>query len=161
MRPIRVLVLSCALLTTGAAAARAQATVRGGALALGDLSKSLEDLAQKVSPSVVQIFVTGYAPQEEQHETGSGEPTMERSSGSGVVLDAEGFIVTNAHVVENATRLEVELPIAATGGAAGRSIIKRRGRLVAAKIVGIDHETDLAVVKVDAAGLPALPFGDS
>jgi serine protease Do len=158
---MRVLVLWCILLITGAATAHSQTTSRGGAIALGDLSKSLQDLAQRVSPSVVQIFVTGYAPQEEQRETGSGEPTVERSSGSGVVLDAEGFIVTNAHVVENATRLEVELPIAATGGAPGRSIIKRRGRLVPAKIVGIDHETDLAVVKVEAAGLPALPFGDS
>jgi serine protease Do len=161
MLPVRILVLSWALLLPGASIAAAQATARGGALALGELSKSLQELAQKVSPSVVQIFVTGYAPPEEQKETGSGEPTMERSSGSGVVLDAEGFIVTNAHVVENATRLEVELPIAATGGAPGHSVMKRRGRLVGAKIVGIDHETDLAVIKVDAAGLPTLPFGDS
>jgi serine protease Do len=161
MLRIRVLVLSCTLLLTGATVAHAQATARGGEIGLGDLSKSLQDLAQKVSPSVVQIFVTGYAPQDEQKETGSGEPTMERSSGSGVVLDADGYIVTNAHVVENATRLEVELPVAATGGAPGHSIIKRRGRLVVAKIVGVDHETDLAVVKVDATGLPALSFGDS
>src|SRR5207237_7823807 len=65
------------------------------------------------------------------------------------------------HVVWNATRMDVELPFAATGGAQGRSIIKRRGRLVAANIVGIDHETDLAVIKVDAAGLPTVPLGDS
>ncbi|PYR94718.1 MAG: peptidase S1 [Acidobacteria bacterium] len=161
MPRIRVLVLSCALLLAGATAADAQAPSRGSTLALGELSKSLQDLAEKVSPSVVQIFVTGYAPPEEQNETGSAEPTMQRSSGSGVVLDADGFIVTNAHVVENATRLDVELPFAATGGAQGRSIIKRRGRLVAAKIVGIDHETDLAVIKVDAAGLPTVPLGDS
>jgi serine protease Do len=161
MLRIRVLVLSCALLLSAPAAAHAQAAARGGTLALSDLSKSFQDLAQKVSPSVVQIFVTGYAPPEEQHDTGSGEPTLERSSGSGVVLEADGFIVTNAHVIENATRLDVELPITATGGAQGRSIIKRRGRLVPAKIVGIDHETDLAVIKVDAAGLPTLPFGDS
>jgi serine protease Do len=161
MPRIRVLVLSCALFITPATVADAQAPKRGTALALGELSKSLQDLAEKVSPSIVQIFVTGYAPQAEQNETGSAEPTMERSSGSGVVLDAEGFIVTNAHVVENATRLDVELPISATGAAPGHSIIKRRGRMVAAKIVGIDHETDLAVIKVDAAGLPTLPFGDS
>jgi serine protease Do len=161
MLPIRVVVLLCALLLTGAAGVHAQSAARGRELALGDLSKSLQDLAERVSPSIVQIFVTGYAPQEEQNETTPGEPTVERSSGSGVVLDADGFIVTNAHVVENATRLDVELPIAATGAAAGRSIIKRRGRLVVGKIVGIDHETDLAVIKVEAAGLPTLPFGDS
>ena len=80
MPRIRVLVLSCALLLAGATAADAQAPSRGSTLALGELSKSLQDLAEKVSPSVVQIFVTGYAPPEEQNETGSAEPTMQRSS---------------------------------------------------------------------------------
>ncbi|HEY7056723.1 MAG TPA: trypsin-like peptidase domain-containing protein, partial [Vicinamibacterales bacterium] len=134
---------------------------RAAALALGDLSKSLEALASKVSPSVVQIFVTGYAPPEEQQEGGTGEPAIERSSGSGVIVDSDGYIVTNAHVVENATRLEVELSSAASGVPVGRSIVKRRGRIVGARIVAIDHETDLAVVKVDATGLPTLPIGDS
>lgn len=129
--------------------------------ALGELSRSLQDLAEKVSASVVQIFVTGYAPPEEQNQRTTGDPVIERSSGSGVILDADGYIVTNAHVIENATRLEVELPFAASGGAPARSIVKRRGRVVAAKIVAIDHETDLAVVKVEAKGLPTLPFGDS
>ena len=44
-------------------------------------------------------------------ETATGEPQLERSSGSGVIVDADGYIVTNAHVVENATRIEVELPL--------------------------------------------------
>ena len=78
-----------------------------------------------------------------------------------MILDPDGYIVTNAHVVEYATRLEVELPFAATGGAPGRSIVRRRGRNVGAQVVAIDHETDLAVVKVEAKGLPALPIGDS
>jgi serine protease Do len=134
---------------------------RAAALALGELSKSLEALASKVSPCVVQIFVTGYAPPEEQQEGGTGEPAIERSSGSGVIVDPDGYIVTNAHVVENATRLEVELSSAASGVPVGRSIVKRRGRIVGARIVAIDHETDLAVVKVDASGLPTLAIGDS
>src|SRR5262245_35354978 len=131
------------------------------ALALGELPQALEELAAKVSPCVVQIFVTGYAPPEEQQERATGEPTVEQSSASGVVVDPDGLIVTNAHVVENATRLEVELSFAATGGDPGRSTVKRRGRVVAAAVVAIDKETDLAVVKVEAHGLPALPFGDS
>jgi serine protease Do len=129
--------------------------------ALSDLSRSLQDLATKVSPSVVQIFVTGYAVPDEEDQGATGEPHVERSNGSGVIVDADGYIVTNAHVVENATRIEVELPFEATGGAPGRSILKRRGRIVGAQIVAIDHETDLAVVKVEARGLPALAFGDS
>jgi serine protease Do len=109
----------------------------------------------------VQIFVTGYPEPDEEDRVTTGEPKLEHSSGSGVVVDADGYIVTNAHVVENATRIEVELPIEATGGALGRSIIKRRGRTVGAQVVAIDHETDLAVVKVEARGLPVLAFGDS
>ena len=128
---------------------------------LGDLSRSLEDLSQKVSASVVQIFVTGYAAPDEDDPRGGGQPVLERSSGSGVVVDADGYIVTNAHVVEHASRLEVELPFAATGGDRGESIIARRGRTIGAQIVAIDHETDIAVIKVEAKALPALPFGDS
>jgi serine protease Do len=128
---------------------------------LADLSRSLQDLSEKVSPSVVQIFVTGYLPRDVEDRTERGDPALERTSGSGVIVDADGYIVTNAHVVENATRLEVELPLAATGGAAGKSIVKRRGRIVGAQVVAIDQETDIAVIKVDARGLPVLPFGDS
>jgi serine protease Do len=125
---------------------------------LADLSRSLQDLTAKVSPSVVQIFVTGYPAPDEEDQRAGAEPQLERSSGSGVVVDADGYIVTNAHVVENATRVEVELPIES---APGRSIIKRRGRTVGAQVVAIDHETDIAVVKVDAHGLRPLQFGDS
>jgi serine protease Do len=128
---------------------------------LADLSRSLQELADKVSPAVVQIFVTGYGVRDDEDPAAKGEPVLERSSGSGVIVDGAGYIVTNAHVIENATRLEVELPLAAKEGASGRSIIKRRGRIVGAQIVAIDRETDIAVIKVEARGLPALPFGDS
>jgi serine protease Do len=139
----------------------AAAQTRATSPALADLSRSLQDLAAKVTPAVVQIFVTGYTAPDEDNQTAAGEPALERTSGSGVIVDAEGYIVTNAHVVENATRLEVDLPLAATGGASGRSIIKRRGRTVGAQVVAIDRETDIAVIKVEARGLPTLTFGDS
>src|SRR3954468_22054035 len=128
---------------------------------LADFSRSLQDLAAKVSPSIVQIFVTGYPTPDEETQIASVEPQLERSSGSGVIVDPDGYIVTNTHVVENATRIEVELPADPAGATRGRSILRRRGRTVGAQIVAIDHETDIAVVKVDARGLPALPFGDS
>jgi serine protease Do len=129
--------------------------------ALADLSRSFEDLAQKVSPSVVQIFVTGYALPDDNNETAGGDPVIERGSGSGVIVSADGYIVTNAHVIENATRIEVELPFSTTGGDPGKSILGRRGRIIGAQVVAIDEETDLAVIKVQAKALPALPFGDS
>ena len=77
-----------------------------------------------------------------------------------MIVDPDGFIVTNTHVVENATRIEVQLPLD-PGASPGRSILKRHGRTVGAQVVAIDQETDIAVVKVDAHNLPALPFGDS
>lgn len=129
--------------------------------ALSELSRSFEALAEKVSPSVVQIFVTGYALPETDAQAAGAEPTLERGSGSGVIVSPDGYVVTNAHVIENATRIEVELSFAATGGAPGRSILGRRGRTVGAQVVAIDEETDLAVIKVQASSLPALPFGDS
>ncbi len=160
-RPMKGLRFLCILFICLVPPTAAGAQAPAAAPALSDLSKSLQDLSAKVSPSVVQIFVTGYAPPDEEDRAATGEPQLERSSGSGVIVDADGYIVTNAHVVENATRVEVELPFEASGGARGRSILKRRGRTVGGQIVSIDHETDIAVVKVDAHGLPTLTFGDS
>ena len=150
------LVVLCVLPAMGSAQSAAVAVPP-----LSDLSRSLQALTAKVSPSVVQIFVTGYAPPDQEDRAATGEPQLERSSGSGVIVDADGYIVTNAHVVENATRIEVELPFRTPGAARGQSILKRRGRTVGAQVVAIDKETDIAVVKVETQGLPALPFGDS
>src|SRR5688572_32246067 len=97
-------VITLILTPTAAFAQRSPAAVA----TLGELSRSLQDLSQKVTASVVQIFVTGYAPPEEDDPHGAGLPTFERSSGSGVIVDADGYIVTNAHVVQNATRIEVD-----------------------------------------------------
>src|SRR5438445_3282607 len=69
-----------------------------------------------------------------------------RAAGSGFVLNANGFIVTNSHVVENATDIQVKLD---------------DGRELPAKVVGRDSKTDLALLKVGATGLPAIPLGDS
>ena len=157
VRPVICALAALLLLPPSASAQRGAASVA----ALGDLSRSLQDLSQKVSASVVQIFVTGYAPPDEDDPQAAGQPVFERSSGSGVIVDGEGYIVTNAHVVENATRIEVELPFSAIGGDPGRSILGRRGRTAGAQIVAIDRETDIAVVKVEAKALPALVFGDS
>jgi serine protease Do len=83
--------------------------------------------------------------------------TTQRASGSGVVVDSDGYIVTNAHVVRGAQRLRVELTIPTTG----RSILATSSRSVSGQIVGIDLETDLAVIKVDERNLPAVQFADS
>ena len=122
-----------------------------------ELSASLERSTQAVVPAVVDIFATTYVPGGERVDRRGDLVATERASGSGVIVDQAGYIVTNAHVVRGARQVRVELPAAADG----RSILEQRGRTLAGRIVGIDDETDLAVVKVDAASLPFLPFGDS
>ena len=119
------------LLLPATLAAQSAQTRSAPARGLTELSQSLQDLAERVSPSVVQIFVTGYAEPDEDDQASSEPVHIERTGGSGVIVDADGYIVTNAHVVERATRIEVELALAATGGTPGTSILRRRGRTVA------------------------------
>jgi serine protease Do len=128
---------------------------------LAAFSTELQTLVQRVSPSVVQINVSGYAVAETAG-SGTADTLLERqrSTGSGVIVDASGFIITNYHVVSGARRIQVVLaPARAADGSA--SIVRPRGRTLVATVVGVDEETDLAVLKVDATGLPALAIGDS
>lgn len=75
-------------------------------------------------------------------------PVAERSLGSGVIVDEKGFILTNKHVIEDATKIQVKLP--------GDSTI------YTAKVIGSDQETDLAVIKIDAnKRLPTARMGNS
>lgn len=126
---------------------------------LAALSRSFEELAATASPAVVQILATGYG----QREAPDSEELLrlQKSTGSGVILDPAGLILTNAHVVAGAARLQVLLALPAVSGAPERSVLKPRGKLVEASVLGIDRETDLAVLSVDEPGLSALPFGDS
>ena len=69
-----------------------------------------------------------------------------KAGGSGVIISEDGYIVTNNHVIEDATKLRVTLP---------------DGRAFDAKTIGTDPATDVALIKIDASGLPTLPFGSS
>lgn len=69
-----------------------------------------------------------------------------RNMGTGFIINADGYIVTNNHVVDGAGQIQVKLA---------------DGRELPGKIVGGDPKTDLAVVKIEATGLPVIPFGDS
>ncbi len=70
-----------------------------------------------------------------------------------------GYIVTNAHVVQGAHRVQVQVQSPRREGQ--RSVLRPRPRLLTARIVAVDEETDLAVLKVDEAGLPAVTLADS
>lgn len=128
-----------------------------GIPSLADFDDSIEALVRTVDPSVVQVFTSGLTPVAGVVTDQSGLVTTQRASGSGVIVDPEGYIVTNAHVVRGASRIRVEIPTARTG----QSVLARRTRVAPARVIGVDEETDLAVLRVEEKGLAALPFGDS
>ena len=131
------------------------------AVSLRELSISLERLSSHVRGSVVQIFSTGYTSPEESDNSGNASIlSRQHSTGSGVLVAADGYIMTNAHVVRGARRIEVRLA-ATREQMAGHSILKPAGHTVEAKLVGMDRETDLAVIKIEGSGLPFLAFGNS
>lgn len=156
---------ACILLTLffipGHASAQAQPASPRAATSLAELSDALETLATRVTPSVVQIYVSGFGVGDAKPEAGPNHLYRERSIGSGVIIDADGYIVTNAHVIEGATRVVVELATRRAGPQAPRSIVRTPGRRLGAQIVAIDEETDLALLKISETKLPVLPLGDS
>lgn len=125
---------------------------------LARMNESVDALTRKVWPSVVQILVTSYGARE---ESGRADTSVvigrQRSSGSGFVIDPDGYIMTNAHVVNGAQRVQVVLPPANADGTLGTAL-SARTNIVPARIVGMTTELDLALLKVDGMKLQALPL---
>jgi len=146
-------------LTAGAQKTGAKQPI-GKSDALHDLSAQLEGLSHRVSLAVVQIFSTGYVLNEDR-DSGSNAAivTRQHASGSGIVVSADGYIVTNAHVVANARKVRVRIADSASGEVGGA--IAPSGKMLEASVVGVDRETDLAVIRVDRNDLVPLPLGDS
>ncbi|MBI2537397.1 MAG: Do family serine endopeptidase [Gemmatimonadetes bacterium] len=126
-----------------------------------DLSEAFVAVAQAVRPAVVFIEA------EQRTETSSPrlrqrlpppfdqffpdldvpqQPRVRRGEGSGFIISSDGYILTNNHVVDEADKLKVKL------------IDKRQ---FTARLVGRDPDTDVAVIKIDATGLPSVPLGNS
>jgi serine protease Do len=159
------------LLTTGLLAVGTGAAVRAGSfeavhsaqgVAAVPASSGYADLVTRVAPSIVTVrsertvspasmpFGNGRDLPPLLREFGFGsqdaEPHREGGLGSGVIVREDGYILTNNHVVNGAQKVQVDLP---------------DRRTLTAKVVGTDPPSDLAVLKIEAKGLPAIAFGDS
>ena len=122
---------------------------------LAEFSSAIEELTDKVSPAVVQIDVRAREIVNREDGRTAAFVAEHQTSGSGVIIDPSGYILTNAHVVRGAC--EVDVIVADPSNKDQKDAHKH----LRARIVGTDAETDLAVIKVDAQNLPVLPFRDS
>ncbi len=125
-------------------------------------TEGFADVVSKAAPAVVSVATTRVIRTSDRGRNplfedpffrqffGGGIPRMgpqrERGLGSGVIVSSDGYILTNSHVVDKATKILVRLA---------------DKREFQGKVVGTDPRTDIAVLKIGATGLPTLPFGDS
>jgi len=109
-------------------------------------SRAVVGVVEKVGPAVVNIGVTRSDPPQTGRRGRSGPPAEQHGAGSGVIIAPDGYLLTNNHVVEHASQVEIGLT---------------DGRTLPAEVVGTDPATDLALVRAGAAGLPAAELGDS
>ncbi len=128
---------------------------------LVQLNNSIESLVKRVSPSVVQIAVSGFRPLEESSRGQTGVVMgKQRGLGSGAIISSDGFILTNAHVVIGSRKVQVILSNSAITTNTELQQLASSGRTLDAKVAGISPELDLALLKVNAQGLSALTIGD-
>ena len=129
---------------------------------LHQLNVSLEELTARVAPSVVHIEVVGYEPSEERDdESESRIFTNQHGSGSGMIVDSEGYIVTAYHVIEGAKRIRVEVDRRAYRAVSSDQDTEIETQLSAdARIVGTFKDADLAVLKINARDLRCLAFSE-
>jgi S1-C subfamily serine protease len=112
----------------------------GDSALLDAYSNAVISASEKISPSVVKIDVA------QAGRSRNGEPHERQGGGSGFVFTPDGLILTNSHVVHDATRIQVSFS---------------DGRRFPAHTIGDDPATDLAVIRIDAPQIVAAPLGDS
>jgi serine protease Do len=120
----------------------------GGAQVPADIARlndHMNGLAERLKPALVQLRVRRAAEPKAEGEAPES-PEERRSSGSGFLIRQDGYLITNEHVVADADLIQVKL-------ADGRRFVGR--------LVGKDERVDLALVKIEATGLPVAPLGDS
>jgi serine protease Do len=123
------------------------------------ISTTFENLAKRVSPAIVEVMVTGYGSPSEEGENASKAVGRERSLGAGIIVESDGYIITNYHVVKGADRVRVLLTPPPKEESQPFALLRSHGRVLPAKVVGFSRQIDLAVLKIEAKGLPTIPIG--
>lgn len=153
----------------------AQAAVNEKTNPLAEFSAGLERLADTVGPAVVQVQVSAWCASDSSDDESSQVLTSCRVVGSGVIVDPSGYIITNDHVVRNARRIRVMLTPKSDHSAEAVAPPEKRQELDAvvvgsnrepigkrevldAVVVGANRETDIALLKIEASGLPVIPL---
>lgn len=109
-------------------------------------SQAVMGAAERVSPSVVNIDVQQKRQRQGNRSRGNQSPNEAQGSGSGFIFTPDGFILTNSHVIHDATKIEVTL---------------NDGRRCEAALIGDDPDTDLAVIRINAPNLMPVKMGAS
>jgi serine protease Do len=126
---------------------------------LRELDSSIESVVNKVSPAVVQIVVAGYGPAESHGNTETATIVRQHAVGAGIIVDPDGYIITNAHVVEGGQRIRVILPPPPADSSLDVQPI-HAGQILEAKVLGLHRQSDLALLKVEATNLPSVHLRD-
>jgi serine protease Do len=136
-----------------------QTSLHGQAMVeMDQFSHSVEALTARVSPSVVRILVNGVETTPEGGRT-QLRTGLQESLGSGVIVDPDGYILTNAHVVDGAERIRVNIIVPGQDSVSS-AVANSYAPPVEATLVGTFKEGDLALIKVARTGLPALKFAE-
>ncbi len=127
---------------------------------LKDYDQAIDRVAERAMESVVKIEVTGYGVPESDKDQGQQTQTLERqrSIGSGVIVDPDGYIITNNHVIAGAMRIRVIIAPATVELVSGNTRLDNPQRVYEAKLIGSTRYADLALIKIEGKGLPYIPL---
>jgi serine protease Do len=138
-------------------------TPPSGPTSAGDILRlydgALDKVVEKVLPAVVRIEVTSFGrPEDSKSGTDANVISRQHVLASGVIVDPDGYIMTNAHVVTGAQRVRVTIVPPLVEIIAGASSLARQRRTYDAKLLGLDRLVDLALLKIEEKDLPFIPL---